>query len=171
MFDPRAACCFSGYRPEKFHNSGISPEEGYDRMYTLLERAIHDAADAGCTCFLTGMSRGFDLWAAEAVLRARQKRPLKLFCCLPYERQSADWEPVWRALHTRVLLAADHTYCLSPSYYPGCYHERNRFMVDAASRLICWYDGAPGGTAYTLDYARKKGLTIVNLADRQLSLF
>ena len=166
MPDTQTTCCFSGYRPEKFDHAAPPAE-----LPHLLDRAVADAAGEGFTTFLTGMSRGFDLLAAEAVLRARAHTPLRLFCCLPYERQAAEWEPEWRARHTRVLLAADHTYCLSPAYRMGCYHARNRFMVDASARLICWFDGAPGGTAYTVEYARAKGLAIVNLADRQLSLF
>ena len=43
-------------------------------------------------------------------------------------------------------------------------------MVDAASLLICFFDGQPGGTAQTVRMARQRGLRIVNLAERQLSL-
>ena len=38
--------------------------------------------------------------------------------------------------------------------------RRNRYMVDHASHIIALYDGVPkGGTAQTLAYAMKKGLT------------
>lgn len=33
-------------------------------------------------------------------------------------------------------------------------------MVDHATHLIAVYDGQPGGTKSTLDYARRKGLEI-----------
>ena len=36
-------------------------------------------------------------------------------------------------------------------------------MVDNSSRLICYYNGCSGGTAFTVRYAGKKGLEIVNL--------
>ena len=43
------------------------------------------------------------------------------------------------------------------------YHICNRYLVNNFSRLICYYDGQPGGTAYTVEYARKNGLEIINL--------
>lgn len=48
-------------------------------------------------------------------------------------------------------------------YCKQAFHIRNRYMVDHSSRLICYYDGQLGGTDYTVNYARKKGLDIINL--------
>ena len=45
----------------------------------------------------------------------------------------------------------------------GCYHERNRYMVDNSSKLICYYDGSGGGTGYTVEYVKKRSIQIVNL--------
>lgn len=62
-------CCFSGYRIEKmpFRNEDCPAAL---ELFTALDAAIAEAAADGCTRFLSGMSTGFDLWAAEAVLRA-----------------------------------------------------------------------------------------------------
>ena len=35
------------------------------------------------------------------------------------------------------------------------------------SRLICYYDGLAGGTEYTVDYANKKGVEVINLAPQK----
>ena len=41
-------------------------------------------------------------------------------------------------------------------------HERNRFMADNSDVLIAVYDGSEkGGTAYTVNYAKKKGLDVI----------
>lgn len=166
LFDPRIGCCFSGYRPEKFNISREDPLRLYRRICCLLDRAVLNAVDDGYTNFFCGMSRGFDLWAAQSVLRIQRDRPaIQLVCCLPCERQSAHWTPVWQEVYDRLLRQADKTFCLSREYYTNCFLDRNRFMVDACRRLICWYDGAPGGTRYTLHYAQKQGLSIVNLAE------
>ena len=46
------------------------------------------------------------------------------------------------------------------TYDRWCMMRRNRYMVDHASHIIALYDGVPkGGTAQTLAYAMKKGLT------------
>lgn len=161
------ACCFSGYRPEKFH---LSPAE-WDTFAYELESAVRDAAKDGYRLFVTGMSRGFDLWAAETVLRLRKELPVQLLCAVPFDGQAAGWTEDWKALHTKVLLQADLVQSLSHKYTPDCYFVRNRFMVEGCSRLICWYDGRPGGTKFTVHCAKRRGLELVNLADRQLSFF
>ena len=92
-------------------------------------------------------------------------------CCAPY--RSTDRPIGFRSSErrfNRCLLAADKVYALSRSYHAGCFAARNRFMVDASSRLICYYDGRSGGTAQTVHMAEQSGLKIVNLADGQLSL-
>lgn len=169
--DYRKTCCFSGYRPEKIPawaaNSPLTPPE----LRAGLEDAIARACRDGYRLFVTGMSRGFDLWAAGAVLRLRRQFPIQLLCAVPFDGQAAHWEPFWKAYYQKVLLRADFVHSLSGRYTPDCFYVRNRFMVDGSSRLICWYDGLPGGTAFTLRCAKRRGLEIDNLADRQLSLF
>ena len=160
-------CCFSGYRPEKFN---LSPDE-FGSIMQELEIAVRNAAADGYRLFVSGMSRGFDLWAAETVLKLRKELPIQLLCAVPFDGQSAGWEPAWQALHRRVLLEADLVQSLSREYTPDCYFVRNRFMVQGCSRLICWYDGRSGGTEFTVRCAKRNGLELVNLADRQLSLY
>ncbi len=164
-----ATCCFSGYRIEKMPFQDESCPAASE-LFSALDDAIAEAAAAGFRRFLSGMSTGFDLWAAEAVLRARDTLPVQLLCAVPFDGQADRFAPAWKRRFNRCLLAADKVYALSRSYHAGCYAARNRFMVDASSRLICYYDGLTGGTAQTVRLARQNGLTIVNLADGQLSL-
>ena len=72
-------CCFSGYRIEKmpFRNEDCPAAR---ELFAALDAAVAEAAADGCTRFLSGMSTGFDLWAAEAVLRARAALPVQLLC-------------------------------------------------------------------------------------------
>ncbi len=51
----------------------------------------------------------------------------------------------------------EHT---SHEYFRGCLQKRNRRMVELATHMIAVYDGLPGGTQSTIEYARKKGLDI-----------
>ena len=162
-------CCFSGYRIEKMPFATNDPR--VDALTTALDRAITDAAAQGYTGFFSGMSTGFDLWAAEAVLRARETLPIQLFCAIPFDHQADHYPSEWKRRFNHCLLAADRVFALSRNYHTGCYAARNRFMVDASSLLICYFDGKPGGTAQTVRMAKQSGLRIVNLADGQLQLF
>ena len=66
-------CCFSGYRIEKmpFRNEDCPAAR---ELFAALDAAVAEAAADGCTRFLSGMSTGFDLWAAEAVLCCAVRR-------------------------------------------------------------------------------------------------
>jgi len=41
-------------------------------------------------------------------------------------------------------------------------HKRNRHLVDNSSVCVCYLNKENGGTAYTVDYAGKKGLELIN---------
>ena len=41
--------------------------------------------------------------------------------------------------------------------------RRNRYMVDASRILIAAFDGRPGGTARTLEYAAQRRLEIIQI--------
>lgn len=62
-----------------------------------------------------------------------------------------------------ILGKCDEVITLSTRYHRKCYHERNRYMVDNSSRLICYYDGSDGGTGYTVNYALNSKIEIINL--------
>nr|WP_297172756.1 SLOG family protein [uncultured Agathobaculum sp.] len=158
-------CCFSGYRIEKMP---VRADDLYavQSLETELDHAVSLAAARGYMRFFSGMSTGFDLWAAEAVLRARDQLPVQLLCAVPFDRQADRYPIEWKRRFNHCLLAADRVYALSRQYYVGCYAARNRFMVDASSLLICYYDGRPGGTAQTVRMAEQDGLAIINLAAR-----
>ena len=167
--DRATTCCFSGYRVEKMPFAANDPR--VDALTAALDDAIADAAAQGYTGFFSGMSTGFDLWAAEAVLRAQETLPIQLFCAIPFDHQADRYPTEWKRRFNHCLLAADRVFALSRDYYAGCYTARNRFMVDTSSLLICYFDGKPGGTAQTVRMAKQNGLRIVNLADEQLQLF
>lgn len=141
-------------------------------MQQRLRRAVRRKADSGCRHFLSGMSRGFDLWAAEAVLElAREGCPIDLWAAIAFPGMQKYWEPEWSRRYDAVLDQAARVFALYDRYQPDCYTTRDRFLVEQSSACICFFDGTPGGTAYTVGLARRRGLEIVNLADPQLSLF
>ena len=42
----------------------------------------------------------------------------------------------------------------------GRYFERNRHIVDAADGVLAFWDGVSKGTAYTVAYARRRGVPV-----------
>lgn len=148
-------CCFTGHRPEKLHE----PES---EIREALEIKILQAVDNGFDTFISGMSRGVDIWAAEIVLRLRESNPdIKLIAALPYDGMGNAWNSAWRKLYFEILNSADYVKVFSPGYRRSVYLERDRWMVDMSSRVIAVYHGEPGGTKNTIDYAEKNGIEII----------
>ena len=59
--------------------------------------------------------------------------------------------------------SCDFETLVSAKYTPHCMLRRDRYMVDHASLLIAAFDGTPGGTQYTMQYAMSRGLAMVDL--------
>lgn len=140
-------CCFTGHRPEKLIRSERE-------IRSDLEIEIRNAIDNGYTTFISGMARGVDIWAAEIVLQLRDKGcQIHLTCAIPYEGVETSWTADWQQRYRSVLQSADAVNYVCVSRCRGCYHIRNRWLVDHSSRIIAVCNGQPGGTRNTIDYA------------------
>lgn len=63
-----------------------------------------------------------------------------------------------------ILSAADGIVYTAEVYDRGCMLRRDRYMVDKSSICVSYMTKNTGGTAYTVGYALKKGLEVINLA-------
>jgi len=122
-------------------------------------------ANKGIKTYYAGGALGFDSLAAEAVIKQRDLHPdIRLVLVIPCRDQAARWSAADKARYERINRDADEVICLAEHYYRGCMHERNRYMVDHSRACICYLTEQTGGTAYTVRYARERGLQIFNLA-------
>ncbi len=129
-----------------------------------LRLAIGQLVEEGFDTFICGMATGFDLMAGEAVCDFIESgAAVTLVAAIPFPGQADRFAPADRLLYERVLGYAAHTHTLCPSYRKECYHLRNDFLVAGASVLLCFYNGSPGGTRYTVRKALRAGLRIVNI--------
>ena len=148
-------CCFTGHRPGKLK----MPEK---QLVKLLEAEIIRAIDSGHTTFITGMAKGVDLIAAEIVLRLRKHDPrLKLICALPHPGFGQHWGGGWTGRFQRVLAEADLERTICPAFSYGSYQARNEWMVRHSNMVIAAFNGEPGGTKNTLDFAKRSGVPCV----------
>ena len=60
---------------------------------------------------------------------------------------------------------ADKVIYSAENYFRGCMQKRNRHLVDSSSVCICYLITPTGGTAYTVNYARRMGLRVINIAE------
>ena len=153
----RKGCCFTGHRK--------IPENELPNLQRRLQKAVKGLLKQGVTTFYAGGALGFDTLAAQAVLNARRFHPqVKLILALPCHNQAGRWEERDRLLYESIKRRADEVVYVSEQYTRGCMFERNRYMVDHSDICVCYCTSGEGGTAYTVRYAEKKEIPIVNLA-------
>lgn len=106
------------------------------------------------------------MWAAETVIRLREKSPqIKLVCASPYRGFERRWSYAEKQRYNYILFRADCIKFVCDGYSRFCFQTRNRFMVDNSARVISAYNGGAGGTRNTVLYAESRGIEIVNILD------
>lgn len=148
-------CCFSGHRPEKLN------EQEADIKQWLSEQIDSAIAD-GYTTFISGCAMGVDIWAAQIVFQKKQQNPsLRLIAATPWPGFSNKWSIDWQVQYSDLLKNADLIIPVSNHYHKSVFQQRNEWMVDHSNRVIAYFNGAPGGTKNTIDYAASKGIEVV----------
>jgi len=151
-------CCFTGHRPEK-----LTQPEGV--VKANLEKEILQAISNGFTVFISGMARGVDLWAAEIVLYLKSTgQPIQLICAVPYDGFEDRWPMDLKSLYRSILHKADRVEFVCTGYSRNCFQLRNKWMVDHSSLVIAVYNGGPGGTKNTINYALHNSVPVLRIS-------
>ena len=111
----------------------------------------------GVEIFYNGMAMGFDLLAAETVLRYQKQYPhVQLIACIPCYNQEKNFPETDKQRYAKILKKATSMVMLSENYYRGCMQVRDQYMVDNADMVLCYCIKDTGGAAYTVKYCQKK---------------
>ncbi len=173
----KSSVCFSGYRPKKFDFPLDKQNENFNKMKKNLKSIIIDLIEKGYETFYIGMAEGFDIISGEILLECEEQfnKTLDIQCVLPYLDFFDNFSDDWKKRGSSLIDETNRVKIINMNYAQGVFYERNRFMVDNSSVLVCYYDGKKGGTKYTVDYAKKNNLEIINILDyvqySQISLF
>ena len=126
-----------------------------------LEFIIEEYILNGKDTFLIGMAVGFDTVCFKVVegLKKRYKN-IKIIACVPCENQQKNFTYSQKLEYARMIKNADQVIMVSKEYTPYCMQKRNMYMVDNCSVLIAYLRRNSGGTANTVNYAKKQGKTI-----------
>ena len=123
-------------------------------------------AAQGIIYYGAGGALGFDTISATAVLKLQHTiSQIKLILVLPCLSQAQRWSKRDQEVYESIKAQANKVVYTSQDYTRDCMFRRNRHLVDHSGTCICYLSKPQGGTAYTVDYAKKKGLKIINLAD------
>lgn len=140
------SCAFTGHRVLED-----------DFSLRKLRQEIKKAVEKGVKVFYTGMAKGFDLIAAEEVLKIKKSYPeVKIEACIPCYEQEKNFFEEDKKRYAKILKNADKIVYVSEYYFNGCMQKRDRYMADRADMLITYCKKETGGTAYTVNYFQKK---------------
>ena len=150
-------CCFTGHRSIAVEN--------IDKMSALVDSILDMLISQGVTQFRTGGAVGFDTLAALKIIEKKKNNPhIQLHLILPCKNQSESWNELCQKIYSYTLEAADSITYISDTYVSGCMLKRNRSLVDGSQFCVAYCISEDGGSAYTLNYAKKQGLRTINVA-------
>lgn len=146
------SCALTGHRelPAEFDVNAL-----YDKLEELLKK--------GCDAFFCGMAQGFDLAALECLVALKEKYRFTAEACIPYRGFERGFALQERRKFERYLPLCDRKTVLFEKYCAGCFMARDRYMVDSSDVVLAYCKRSTGGTAYTANYAVKKGKPVIFL--------
>lgn len=158
--DKNTTAFFTGHRK-------IPPNDLERMRYRLYNTAIKLYLEKGYRNFICGGAIGFDTEAAECVIAMKERFPdVTLSLYLPCRDQTVKWNDTEQLVkYKKILGEADSVEYISPFYTNTCMTERNRKMADDSSVCIAYRTHSGGGTDYTVRYAEKCGLRIINIGE------
>lgn len=166
---------FYGHQPETL-------KSGHKQIIEALRKEIQNAINEGYKYFITGMTRGVDLWSAEQVLELKKTNPqIKLVAFDPYENYAETFKKMddnliikdsafetignfdFTALHKKIKDNADIYHAFKKEKNDI---TKNQTMIKKASKVIAVYHPfEKTATAYWLAQAKKQGLKINLIQD------
>lgn len=150
-------CAFTGHRL-------ISAAE-IQRLEFELPKTVAGLAEEGFTRFYAGGALGFDTLAAQAVLKTREENPcISLHLLLPCPGQERRWHLREKHRYYAIKDQADSFLYLCETYSSNAMFKRNRALINHSDLCVCYLHTEKGGTAFTVRYARKKGIRVINLS-------
>ncbi len=151
------SCCFTGHR--------IIAEGALNNVLIGLYRTVVELYGRGIRYFICGGARGFDMYAAQTVMKLkRQYEDISLVMALPCRDQDALWNRREREDFAQIIAGADLIYYVSgDEYKKGCMQRRNIWMAEHARVCVYYKERDFGGTAFTVQYAGKRGCELFDV--------
>lgn len=151
-------CCFTGHR--------VIPQDQREDIEKRLGATVEALIHKGVRTFAAGGALGFDTMAAQAVLRLKRRYPgIRLVLVLPCRDQTKAWQAADIDLYESIKSQADEVLYTGDRYYSGCMAQRNRRLVDMSGWCVFYLTKPSGGTRYTVNYARQKGLHLLPIRE------
>ncbi len=159
MSQKEKVLCFTGHRE--------IPVELFKKLFVILPGLLEEYILEGYTVFKAGGALGFDMLCEIAILELKKTYPkIQLHLILPCPEQASEWSQMDQRFYNAILKEADSVRYTSNKFAYGCMSARNREIVNGSDLCVAFLRSGRGGTKYTVDYAKKQGVPVVNLYDK-----
>lgn len=162
--------CFTGHRPQSIPFLWDESSEKSIRLKRQLREVILNLIqNEDARHFISGMALGVDQMAAEIVLELKEQFPdITLECEFPCKTQAVKWSDKCRERYFSIIYKADKKTMVQREYTPDCMMKRNKYMVDASDFVIAVWNGNKSGTGNTVNYAKSKNKTIIQINPNEI---
>ena len=145
-----------GFRVVHHHGAGFLDDLHFGSVHTVSYTHLD---------VYKRQAQGCDLYFCEAVLALRERyQEVTVEAAIPCPTQADAWPEAERDRYRELVARCDMETMVSDTYSSTCMQRRDRYMVDHAMLLIAAFDGTAGGTRYTVEYALRRGIEIVDVS-------
>ena len=177
-YTKETSCAFTGHRPGKLPGGYDWSDPRNEALMKVMRATIMDLIENhGVNVFVCGGALGIDQMAFSICTELKDtKYPhIKTVIAMPFKNQSSKWQKIDQLiLFSQKRLADDvvlvdelDSYKIAglPTsiYHPAKMQKRNEFMVDTTKYLIAIWDGSKSGTGNCVNYAKRKGNTVIRI--------
>ena len=156
-------CSFTGHRPGKLPWGNDEKDPRALELKEKLKDYIRLLAERkGVKRFISGMAPGTDMYAAEAVIELKKElEGISLECAVPDGDFTGALSPSEKIRYCRIISGCDSVLFVCDPPAPDSDLVRDRYLADSAKYIIAVYSGEQGGTAYTVNYAKGRGCSMI----------
>ena len=151
----KKTCAFTGHRIVS----------DYIKIREVLRDKLRELINDGYTVFYNGGAIGFDAFCALEVINLKKEFNIKLNLILPCKKQDEKWNERQKNIYKFILDNSDSIEYVSEKYENGCMQKRNRLLCERSDLLFAYLKSESGGTYYTVNYAKKIGKDVFNIAN------
>lgn len=152
--DKSKSVAFTGHRE-------VKQDFNQSKFKVFLQELINK----GYQNFYVGMAVGFDTICFKTLQKLKSKNDIKIIACIPCMEQDKKYTYLQKQEYQKMVKCANQKVIISKTYTPYCMQQRNMFMVDNSSLLVSYMYKNSGGTANTVNYAKRCGIKVINVSD------
>ena len=154
----KSKCCyFTGHRK--------LAEGQRAEIMAKTEAEARKLLSGGIEQFFVGGAVGYDMEVAKLLSRLKNECPdIRVVLIYPFDGYTDRWNDAQKAEYAELLPQYDEAIRASERSGRDAYLLRNRMLVDSSEVCIAYCQKHRSGTAYTVKYAKERGLDVVNVA-------